>query len=316
MKKNANPNSRRKKEKAVRLARAKQTQPTPAKKGGAKKVGKLTLDQMPGLQDMFLSRAINQLITGELYKLDSMVGDEGCQLRTPFTLDLYELVQDQLKQSHFQSSAVDIVSEYRRAADTKQVSAIGRMKDLERRRVRARGEQKQQYEDEVSQFIGSNALEASIAAKSGSYEDLFNYLMTAIEGSWPGATQYLEYLASETIFWGNRLDPFGVSMGTFTEPIFPDSILARRKVAQAEYSKNYFVKALSKLLRAKGINVESKKVVAGYSKKGGEERLFEIPTSDPENILSMLLYSIQLCTASIPAKNRDLPLMQCLGIAA
>ena len=150
-----------------------------------------------------------------------------------------------------------------------------------------------------------------MAAKSGSYEDLFNYLMTAIEGSWPGATQYLEYLASETIFWGNRLDPFGVSMGTFTEPIFPDSILARRKVAQAEYSKNYFVKALSELLRAKGINVESKKVVAGYSKKGEEERLFEIPISDPENILSMLLYSIQLCTASIPAKNRDLPLMQC-----
>lgn len=52
-------------------------------------------------------------------------------------------------------------------------------------------------------------------------------------------------------------------------------------------------------------------MVAGYSKKGEEDQLFEIPTSDPENILSMLLYSIQLCTASIPAKNRDLPLIRC-----
>ena len=77
-----------------------------------------------------------------------------------------------------------------------------------------------------------------MAAKSGSYEDLFNYLMTAIEHSWPGAREYLEYLASETIFWGNWIDPFGVSMGPFKEPIFPDSVLAKRKVIQAEYSKN------------------------------------------------------------------------------
>ena len=288
----------------------KQQKKAPAQKGGAGKAGVLTLDQMPGLRDMFLSRAINHLITGELYKLDSMVGDEGCQLRTPFTLDLYELVQDQLKKSPYQSSAYNIVGEYSKATDTEQASVIARMKELERMRVRAGERQKQQYEDTMSQFIGSNALQASMAAKSGPYEDLFNYLITAIERSWPGAGQYLEYLASETLFWGNRVDPFGVSMGPFIEPIFPDATLAKRKIAQAEYSKNYFVKALSELLRIKGINVESKKVVAGYSKMGEEERLFEIPTSEPENILSMLLYSIQLCTASISIKHRDLPLIQ------
>ena len=37
-----------------------------------------------------------------------MVGDEGCQLRTPFTLDLYELVHDQLNKSPYQSSASHI----------------------------------------------------------------------------------------------------------------------------------------------------------------------------------------------------------------
>ena len=52
-------------------------------------------------------------------------------------------------------------------------------------------------------------------------------------------------------------------------------------------------------------------MVAGYSKQGEEERLFDIPTFDPENILSMLLYSIQLFTATIPAKNKELPLIQC-----
>ena len=278
-------------------------------KGGARKGGKLTLDKMPGLQDMFLSRAVNHLITGELYKLDSMVGDEGCQLRTPFTLDMYELVQEQLKRSPYQSTADTIVSEYRKATDMEQTAVINGMKDLER--MRTSGCDQQVYEIAVSKFMESNALQASIAAKSGSYQELFTYLMTAMEQSWPGATEYLEYLASETLFWGHRVDPFGVPVMTFKEPIFPDSMLARRKVAQAAYSKNYFVKALSDLLLAKGIDVEAKKVVAGYSKKGEEERLFNIPTSDTESILSMLLYSIQLCTATIPAKNKDLPLIQC-----
>ena len=290
---------------AARQARTKQSR----EKDGAKQAAKLTLDQMPGLRDMFLSRAINHLITGELHQLDSMVGDEGCQLRTPFTLDLHELVQDQLKQSAYQSSAGDLVGEYRQTTDKEQASVIVRMKEIERMRVGS--PDKQRYEDAMSEFIRSNALQASMIAKSGCYEDLFNYLMTAIERSWPGAGDYLEYLASETIFWGNRIDPFGVSMGPFTEPIFPDAILSKRKAVQAEYSKKYFVKALSELLRVKGIKVESKKIVAGYSRQGEEERLFEIPTSDPENILSMLLYSIQLCTATKPAKNRDLPLMQC-----
>ena len=288
---------------------AKQGKITQAGKGGAKKGGKLALDQMPGLRDMFLSRAINHLITGELHQLDSMVGDEGCQLRTPFTLDLYELVQDQLKESVYQSSAGDLVGEYRKTTDEEQTSVIERMKEIERMRVGSTD--RQRYDDAMSEFIRSNALQTSVIAKSGLYEELFNYLMTAIEHSWPGAREYLEYLASETIFWGNKIDPFGVSMGPFTEPIFPDAILSKRKAAQAEYSKNYFVKALSELLRVKGIKVESKKIVAGYSKQGEEERIFEIPTSDPENILSMLLYSIQLCTATKPAKNKDLPLMQC-----
>ena len=278
-------------------------------KGGARKGGKLTLDKMPGLQDMFLSRAVNHLITGELYKLDSMVGDEGCQLRTPFTLDMYELVQEQLNRSPYQSTADTIVSEYRKATDMEQTAVINGMKDLERMRIS--GCDQQVYEIAVSKFMESNALQASIAAKSGSYQELFTYLMTAMDQSWPGATEYLEYLASETLFWGHRVDPFGVPMMTFKEPIFPDSMLARRKVAQAEYSKNYFVKALSDLLLAKGIDVEAKKVVAGYSKKGEEERLFNIPTSHTESILSMLLYSIQLCTATIPAKNKDLQLIQC-----
>lgn len=302
------------KTRAEELANPQQTQRTASAKqsqaaGKVKKVDKLTLDRMPGLRDMFLARAVNHLITGELHNLDPMVGDEGCQLRTPFTLDMYELVQDQLKKSPFQSSASHLVSEYRKATGEEQAAAIARMKELEQ--VRTSKGAEQDYEKAVSEFMASNALQASMAAKSGSYQEMFTYLMTAIEQSWPGATEYLEHLASETLFWGHQIDPFGLSMLTFKEPMFPDSILARRKVAQAEYSKRYFVKALSDLLQAKGIDVEAKNVVAGYSKNGEEERLVKVPTSNPESILSMLLYSIQLCTATIPAKNKELPLIQC-----
>lgn len=295
--------------------RQKKQQKAPAEKGRAKaapqKAGKLTLDTMPGMQDMFLARAVNHLISGELYRLDSMVGDEGCQLRTPFTLDMYDLVQEQLKDWPYGSSATDIVGEYREAAGSEQTAVIARMKEIEMMRTGSDAKDLQAYENAVSEFIASNALQASIAAKSGPYEELFNLLITAMEQYWPGATQYLEYLLSESLFWGSLIDPFGVSMVTFKEPIFPDSILARRKVAQAELCKDYFVKALTDLLTASGIGVQEKQVVAGYSKKGPEGRMFNMPASNPESILSMLLYSIQLCTASIPAKNKDLPLIQC-----
>ena len=271
-----------------------------------KSAGKLTLEQTPGLQDMFLARAINQLITKELHKLDPLVGDEGCQLRTPFTLDMYELVQEQLKTSPFQSTAGQLVREYRQATGEEQAAAIARMKELEKMRTH----KDPQYDTAVSEFINSDALKASMAAKSGSYQEMFTHLMTAIDKSWPKAREYLEHLESETLSWGHGVDPFGVEVMNFKDPILPDKILGKRKVAQAEYSKSYVVKALSDLLQAKGINVEAKNVVAGYSKKGEEERLFNVPSSNPESILSMLLYAIQLCTASKSVNNRDLPLVQ------
>ena len=60
---------------------------------------KLALDQTPGLHDMFLVRAINHLIASELHELDSMIGDEGCQMRTPFVLDMHRLVQERIPKS-------------------------------------------------------------------------------------------------------------------------------------------------------------------------------------------------------------------------
>ena len=80
---------------------------------------KLALDQTPGLQDMFLIRAINHLIASELHELDSMIGDEGCQMRTPFVLDMHRLVQERIPKN-----AVQLVLEYREKTEDEQSSIL------------------------------------------------------------------------------------------------------------------------------------------------------------------------------------------------
>ena len=90
------------------------------------KVTKLALDQTPGLQDMFLIRAINHLIKGELHDLDPMIGDEGCQIRTPFVLDMHRLVQERIPEN-----ADQLVCEYREKTDVEQSSVLECLKVLE-----------------------------------------------------------------------------------------------------------------------------------------------------------------------------------------
>ena len=230
---------RAKRLKGPKVASASALKSTQASK--VKGARKLTLEQTPGLQDMFLARAINQLITKELHKLDPLVGDEGCQLRTPFTLDMYELVQEQLQKSPFQANAGQLVSEYRKATDEEQAAAIASMKELEKMRTH----KDPRYDTAVSEFIHSEALKASMAAKSGPYQEMFTCLMAAIENSGPRAKEYLEHLESETLSWGHGVDPFGVEVMNFKDPIMPDKILGKRKVEQAECSKSYFVKGTS-----------------------------------------------------------------------
>ena len=193
-------------------AKPKQPQKAEAGKGkGAAKQGKLTLDQLPGLQDMFLARAINHLIMGELHELDPMIGDEGCQIRTPFILDMYRLVQEKMP-----ANAVELVRDYRARTDGEQSRALERLRGIEEDR---RGQDTAEYQSNVTAFVTPNPLEVSAEATAGKYNPMFQGLTLEIERHYPGSVSYLRHACSEaSIYWEDVLDPFGISMLTDRHP--------------------------------------------------------------------------------------------------
>ena len=102
----------------------------------AKPAKKVPLIEMPGLQDMIWCRAINHLITGEVRDLDALIGDEGCQLRTPFILDMYREVQEKLPGlvQGGRDKAISLVEKYREKAGEEQDECIERLVELDKMR--------------------------------------------------------------------------------------------------------------------------------------------------------------------------------------
>ena len=130
---------------------------------------------------MFLARAINQLIPKNCHKLDPLVGDEGCQFAHAFypwtCMNWCRAVKD----ITFSIDRRPISQRYRQATGEEQAAAIAKMKELEQVRNRHRKKsrimkksriiKKSRIMKKVSKFMASNALRASMAAKSGSYEE-------------------------------------------------------------------------------------------------------------------------------------------------
>lgn len=280
--------------------------PAPTKKAGksgsagaVKAVNKVPLDQIPGLQDMFLSRAINHLITGELHMLDSMIGDEGCQIRAPFVLDMHKLVQKRMPRN-----AIDLVRQYREKAEGEQTGVLEQLKELEARRKGM----DTQYESAVSDFVGKKKrLEESKKAKSGEYEAMFADLLSAIKECDPKGADYLSHVCSEgAIYWEDVLDPFGLSMLTDRHPVFPNTILAGRKMRQSGLSKDYLVKSAAELVRKEGGMVRSGTKEIGFDKKKvlQTSTSFLTAQSKRESMPAMLLHAIQLHSGAAVTKGK------------
>ena len=292
---------------AGKKQKQKQPQNAQARKGGSKKGGKVTLDQTPGLQDMFLTRAINHLIMGELHELDPLLGEEGCQIRTPFILDMCRLVQARMP-----GNAVELVHEYRAKADNEQSRVLGELQSLETRRK----ESDPEYGRSVIHFIDADVpkLKESIEAKSGEYEAMFVNLVSAIKENDPGYEDYLSRACSEaSIYWGDVLDPFGISMLTDKHPIFPDTMLSRRKVEQSRLSKKYLARAAARLVETGGGTVGREEKELGYDKKKAMqiEPQFLVAQTNKEDILSMLLHAVQMHSGSASVKGGRLEMGPC-----
>ena len=271
-------------------------------KGGAKKGGKLTIEQMPGLQDIFLTRAINHLIMGELYKLDPVIGDEGCQMRTPFVLDIYKLVQQSMP-----VNAVDMVVEYRAKAEDEQATVFETLQAFELKRKA----KDPNYESGLSEFIRSNELQKSIDAMTGEYKTMLVDLISAIDQHHPDNTSYLSHVCSEAaIYWDDVLDPFGVSMLTDKHPIFPNTALAKRKRKQSRLSKNYMVRAAGELVKKEGGSVSTGEKELGYDKKGVMQVNTQLLTAQSKKdiITAMLLHAVQMHSGATVTKGERLEL--------
>ena len=283
----------------------KQQQKAPTKKGVTKKGGVLTLEDIQGLNDMFLARALNHLIMGELYELDPMIGDEGCQMRTPFVLDMCRLVQEKMP-----VNAVELVNEYRARTDGEQNGVFRRLRKLEK----DRRDKDEMYATNVSEFISSNPLNESISAKSGEYEAMFANLTAAINDYEPECSDYLARVCSEgAIYWRDVLDPFGISMLTDRRSIFSESILSRRKVRISMHSKKYMARSAARLVEIGGGSVISEERELGYEKKRGMQKnpQFLVARTNKEDILSMLLHAVQMHSGAGSVKGGRLEMGPC-----
>ena len=271
-------------------------------KGGAKKGSKPTIEQMQGLQDIFLTRAINHLIMGELYELDPVIGDESCQMRTPFVLDIFKLVQQSMP-----ANAVDMVVEYRAKAEDEQATVFETLQAFELKRKA----KDPNYESGFSEFIRSNALQKSIDAKTGEYGTMLVDLISAIDQHHSDGADYLSHVCSEgAINWDDVLDPFGVSMLTDKHPIFPNTALAKRKMKQSRLSKNYMVWTATELVKKEGGSVSTGEKELGYDKKGAMQvnTQFLTAQSKKDIIAAMLLHAVQMHSGATVTKGERLEL--------
>ena len=288
-------------------------------KGKAKPAEKVPLIEMPGLQDMILCRAINHLITGEVRDLDALIGDEGCQLRTPFILNMYREVQEKLPGlvQGGRDKAIILVEKYREKAGGEQDECIERLIGLDKMR---RGKDSK-YSDKLDEFISANALSKSMEAYQDTAEgpDRYQYMVkgltAAMEEHWPGSTEYLKHTCSEgSMSWTEERDVFAIPTTMDRHPLFPDRpVLSKRKSRQADLSKQYMVRVACELLKKRSIEVEIIDKALGYDKSGKlqTDKEFKIARTDKDNVFSMLLHSLQLHTGAASVSAEKIKLVPC-----
>ena len=291
----------------------------PGAKGEAKPAKKVPLIEMPGLQDMILCRAINHLITGEVRDLDALIGDEGCQLRTPFILNMYREVQEKLPGlvQGGRDKAIILVEKYREKAGGEQDECIERLIGLDKMR---RGKDSK-YSDKLDEFISANALSKSMEAYQDTAEgpDRYQYMVkgltAAMEEHWPGSTEYLKHTCSEgSMSWTEERDVFAIPTTMDRHPLFPDRpVLSKRKSRQADLSKQYMVRVACELLKKRSIEVEIIDKALGYDKSGKlqTDKEFKIARTDKDNVFSMLLHSLQLHTGAASVSAEKIKLVPC-----
>ena len=306
-----------------------------------------SVNDLPGLENMFLCRAINHLIMGELHELDSMVGDEGCQLRTPFILDMYRLAHKNMP-----DDAMALVSKYREKAQDEQICAFENLRLIERlrrpeveakirydrlkksldvarraagkspvpmevtalqREVEQANSEHEQKAKEYKQTLRSFKIPQTEMAYSGDYKDMITSITGKMGNNW---MEYLTLTCSEgAIYWEDLLDDFGIAVGTNFHPVFSDQTLSKRKARQSELSKDYMVEVAARLLQNRGIDVHEEQRTTAYTmdKTGPKEKQKAVTMAKTRqnDILSQLLYSIQICSAVIPRQKANIQLIQC-----
>ena len=307
---------------ATFLATLKKKEKHKQKRAGAKEKGrreqakpaqKVSLIEMPGLQDIILCRAINHLITEEVRDLDSVIGDEGCQLRTPFILNMYREVQEKLPSlvQGGRDKAISLVEKYREKAGKEQDECIERLIDLDKMRTG----KDSKYKDKLDEFTNANALLKSTEAYQDSYQHMVKGLTAAMEEHWPGSTEYLMHTCSEgSMSWTEERDLFAIPTGIDRHPLFPEkSVLSRRKSRQADLSKQYMVRVICELLKKRNIEVETMEKALGYDKSGKLQtnKEFKIAKTDKDNVFSMLLHSLQLHTGTASVSRDKIKLVPC-----
>ena len=336
-------------EKQVQAPAREKTREKKPKRKGEGQTGKeiKSVNDLSGLGNMFLCRAINHLIMGELHALDSMVGDEGCQLRTPFILDMYRLVHKTMP-----DNAMALVSKYREKAEDEQICELENLRLIERLR-RAEAEAKirsdrlkknldearkaarkspmpmeatalqreaeqtksehEQKGKEYKQALHSFKVPLTEMAYSGNYKEMITSIIGKMGSNW---AEYLTLASSEgAIYWEDLFDDFGIAVGTNFHPVFSDQALTKRKARQSELSRDYMVDVAARLLKKKGIDVHEEQRTTAYTmdKAGLKEKQNAVTMAKTQqnDILSQLLYSIQLCSAVIPRQKENIQLIQC-----
>ena len=335
-------------EKRAQSTPGEKTQEKKPKRKGEEQKGKemKNVNDIPGLEGMFLCRGINHLIMVELHALDSMVGDEGCQLRTPFILDMCRLVNETVP-----DNAVELVTGYREKAESEQTMVFDTLRSMENLR-KAAAEAKIESdrlkkEAEVAMRaarksrtpVDGTAQEAAEKAKSlyerkekeyktvlhgikltqterafsGGYKEMVIDLTGKMGNKW---ADYLTLTSSEgAIYWEDLYDDFGIAVSTNYHPVFPDQTLSKRKARQSELSRDYMVDVASRLVKNKGTEVHDEQRTTAYtmdkSGSGEKQKTVKMAKTRQNDILSQLLYSIQLCSAVIPRQKENIQLIQC-----
>ena len=188
---------------------------------------------------------------------------------------------------------------------------------LQREMEQTKSEHEQKAK-EYKQALHSFKVPQTEMAHSGDYKDMITSITGKMGNNW---MEYLTLTSSEgAIYWEDLLDDFGIAVGTNFHPVFSDQTLSKRKARQSELSKDYMVEVAARLLQNKGIDVHEEQRTTAYTMDKAEPKekqtAVTMAKTRQNDILSQLLYSIQICSAVIPQTKGKYPINIVLGCYA